>query len=303
VSQVGTKIEMTPEVKAQLSFKDWYASTKKKAERPPLTPEEQARPFAKYYRDPVPPDPEHYAKMDNPSDPSKAIFPEQMNDLLNPGYLDVEIGWCNLPNGAGFIANCYQHKDVTAAMIDWWFAWHTLEDLRYRIWYPPQHGGIMISPEARKRMLDPSVPVREKNWGVTHHVTENCDCGMENIDITFLSPEDFGFDMSRWKQPFVSTFAGGFGWACTVNKTDESITAPALMCHIFRDIPGGIEHRTRFWLGYRMSNGKPELSLPPGIAVPAAAVQGLARHNVKEFKNFGAFLPEIYGELGGRFEV
>jgi hypothetical protein len=294
---------MKPEVKAQLSFKDWYASTKKKAERPPLTPEEQARPFAKYYRDPVPPDPEHLAKMDNPCDPSKAIFPEQMNDLLNPGYLDVEIGWCNLPNGAGFIANCYQHKGVTAEMIDWWFAWHTLEDLRYRIWYPPQHGGIMISPEARKRMLDPSIPIREKNWGVTHHVTENCDCGMENIDITFLSPKKFGFDMSRWKQPFVSTFAGGFGWACTVNKTDESITAPALMCHIFRDIPGGIEHRTRFWLGYRMSNGKPELSLPPGIAVPAVAVQGLARHNVKEFKNFGAFLPEIYSELGGRFEV
>jgi hypothetical protein len=303
MSQVGTKIEMKPEVKAQLSFKDWYASTKKKAERPPLTPEEQARPFAKYYRDPVPPDPEHLAKMDNPCDPSKAIFPEQMNDLLNPGYLDVEIGWCNLPNGAGFIANCYQHKGVTAEMIDWWFAWHTLEDLRYRIWYPPQHGGIMISPEARKRMLDPSIPIREKNWGVTHHVTENCDCGMENIDITFLSPKNFGFDMSRWKQPFVSTFAGGFGWACTVNKTDESITAPALMCHIFRDIPGGIEHRTRFWLGYRMSNGKPELSLPPGIAVPAVAVQGLARHNVKEFKNFGAFLPEIYSELGGRFEV
>jgi hypothetical protein len=226
-----------------------------------------------------------------------------MNDLLNPGYLVVEIGWCNLPNGAGFIANCYQHKGVTAEMIDWWFAWHTLEDLRYRIWYPPQHGGIMISPEARKRMLDPSIPIREKNWGVTHHVTENCDCGMENIDITFLSPKNFGFDMSCWKQPFVSTFAGGFGWACTVNKTDESITAPALMCHIFRDIPGGIEHRTRFWLGYRMSNGKPELSLPPGIAVPAVAVQGLARHNVKEFKNFGAFLPEIYSELGGRFEV
>lgn len=303
MSQVASDIEVKPEVKAQLNFKDWYASTKKKAAVPPLTPEEKLRPFAKYYRDPVPPVPEHLAKMDTPCDPSKAIFPEQMNDLLNPGYLDVEIGWCNLPNGAGFIANCYQHTGVTAAMIDWWFAWHTLEDLRYRIWYPPQHGGIMISPETRKRMLDPSIPMREKNWGVTHHVTENCDCGMENIDISFLSPKDFGFDMSRWKEPFVSTFAGGFGWACTVDKTDESITAPALMCHIFRNIPGGIEHRTRFWLGYRLSNGKPELSLPPGIAVPTFAVQGLARHNVKEFKNLGVLLPQIYREIGGKMEV
>jgi phloretin hydrolase len=301
--QATCDVNAKPEIKTQLNYKDWYASTKKKAERPPLAPEEKARPFAKYFRDPVPPDPAHLAKMDTPCDPAKAIGPEHMNDLLNPGYLDVEIGWCNLPNGAGFIANCYQHKGVTAEMIDWWFAWHTLEDLRYRIWYPPQHGGIMISPETRKRMLDPTVPMHEKNWGATHHVTENCDCGMENIDISFMSPKDFGFDMSRWKEPFVSTFAGGYGWACAVNKNDESITAPAMMCHIFRTIPGGIEHRTRFWMGYRFSNGKPELSLPPGIEVPVAAVQGLARHNVKEFKNLGVLLPEIYKELGGKMEV
>jgi len=68
-------------------------------------------------------------------------------------------------------------------------------------------------------------------------------------------------------------------------------------------IPGGIEHRTRFWMGYRFSNGKPELSLPPGIKVPAAAVQGLTRHNVKEFKNLGVLLPGIYKEFGGRMEV
>jgi hypothetical protein len=288
------------ELEVQLNYTDWNASTKVKATLPPLTAEESARPFAKYYRDPVSADPEHLAKMDQPCDPAKALYPEQMNDLLNPGYLDVEIGWCNLPNGAGFIANCYQYKGVTAEMIDWWFCWHTLEDLRYRLWYPPQHAGIMISPETRKRMLDPNIPIREKNWGATHHVTENCNCGMENIDINFLSPKDFGFDMTRWKEPYVSTFAGGFGWACAVNKTDESITAPALMCHIFRPVPAGLEHRTRFWMGYRLSNGKPELTLPPGVSVPAAAVQGLARHNVMEFKNFGAFLAEIYKEFGGR---
>ena len=291
---------MTRELEVQLNYTDWYESTKVKAAQPPLTREESARPYAKYYRNPVPPDPDHLAKMDQPCDPDKALYPEQLNDLLNPGYLDVEIGWCILPNGAGFVANCYQYKNITAEMIDWWFCWHTLEDLRYRLWYPPQHGGIMISPETRKRMLDPNIPFREKNWGATHHVTEDCDNGMENIDITFLSSKDFGFDMSRWHEPLVSTFAGGYGWACQVNKTDESITAPALMCHIFRPIPEGLEHRTRFWMGYRMSDGKPELTLPPGVRVPVEAVQGLARHNVKEFSNFAAFLPDIYKECGGR---
>jgi hypothetical protein len=294
----------TPENAAQLDFRAWYASTPHKAQRPPLTAAEQKRPFAKYYDEPIPqPDPGHYAIMDAPSNPAKAIYPEQLNDLLNPGDLDMEIGWCNLPNGAGFIANRMIYPAVTAEMVDWWFVWHTVEDLRYRIWYPPQHAGIMLSPEARRHMLDQSIPFAQRNWGVTHHVTEDCNCGMENIDISFLSPQHFGFDMSRWKEPYVATFAGGFGWAVSVNKTDASITAPALMCHIFRKHPQGLEHRTRFWMGYRMSSGKPELTLPPGVAVPQAAIQGLARHNVCEFTRWGQFLPRIHAEFGGEMEV
>jgi len=271
-----------------------------KSELVPLNPEEQSRAYAKYYRDPVPPDPVHLAAMDAPCDPSDAIYPEQMNALLNPGDLQVEIGWCNLPNGAGFIANRKVYKNITAEMIDWWFAWHPLEDLRYRIWYPAQHAGIAISPESRERILDPGTPIPEKNWGVTHHVTEDCNCGMENITITFLSPRDFGFDMTRWKEPNVSTFVGGFGWSSPTNKTDHPIKAPSLMCHIFRQSPDGLEHRTRFWMGYRMSEGKTELCLPPGIAVPKMAVQGLAQHNVHEFSNLAVLLPEIYREFGGQ---
>jgi phloretin hydrolase len=266
----------------------------------PLNPEDGSKAYAKYYRDPVPPDSAHLAMMDKPCDPLTAIYPEQMNDLLNPGDLRVEIGWCNLPNGAGFIANRNVYKNVTAEMIDWWFAWHPLESLRYRIWYPPQHAGIALSSESRKRILNPSIPIPEKNWGVTHHVTEDCNCGMENIDITFQSPGDFGFDLTRWREPYVSTFVGGFGWSSPTNKTDHVIKAPSLMCHIFRRIPAGLEHRTRFWMGYHLSQGKPELVLPPGVSVPAIAVQGLAWHNVREFSNLGFLLPQIYAEFGGQ---
>jgi hypothetical protein len=267
---------------------------------PPLSPEDQSKPYAKYYRHPVPPDPAHLALMDRPCDPLKAIYPEQMNELLNPGDLQVEIGWCNLPNGAGFIANRIVYPDVTSEMVDWWFAWHPLENLRYRLWYPPQHAGISVDSESRKRILDPDIPIPEKNWGVTHHVTEDCNCGMENIDITFLSPEDFGFDRTRWKEPYVATFVGGYGWSSPAVKTDHTLKAPSLMCHIFRNTPGGLEHRTRFWMGYRFSQGKPDLVLPPGVSVPEFAVQGLARHNVREFSNLGVLLPEIYAEFGGQ---
>jgi phloretin hydrolase len=294
----------TVEREGQLSYGAWRRSTRAKSGQPALTEAQRSRPFAKYLDDPIEaPDPAHVALMDEPCDPAKAIGPERINDLLDPGYLEVEIGWCNLPDGTGFIANRMLYPDITAEMIDWWFAWHTLEDLRYRIWYPPQHAGIMISPASRARILDPNVPIAQKNWGVVHHVTENCDNGMDNIDIRFMSPQDFGFDMSRWKKPHVAAFAGGEGWAVSVDKTDESITAPALMCHIFREVPGGLEHRTRFWMGCRMSQGRPESTLPPGVRVPREAVQGLARHNVKEFTRFKTFLPRVHAEFGDRFEV
>ena len=152
----------------------------------------------------------------------------------NSRHEEVEIGWCNLPNGAGYIANKIFYPGVTADMIDWWFAWHPLEDLRYRIWYPPQHAGIMLSPFDRERILDPAVPNREKNWGVVHNVTENCDSGFENVDIAFRSPADMGFDMERFGK-VAATFVGGGGWAVAVEKYDLSITAPAIMCHLFYD--------------------------------------------------------------------
>ncbi|MCD7898099.1 MAG: hypothetical protein LUG50_15735 [Planctomycetaceae bacterium] len=253
-----------PELSAQRTHAEYIESTKRKATLLDLTPEEKARPFSKYFYETIPdPDPEFMAMMDTPCDPDKALLPEQRNDLLNPGYLDVEIGWCVLPNSAGFIANKTVYPDATAEMVDWWFAWHPLEDLRYRLWYPPQHGGIMVSPENRKRLLDSSIPMSQRNWGVLHHVTEDTNGGMDNVDIHFMSPEEFGFDMKRWKEPNVATFAGGQGWSSPVNRKEGDITAPAMMCHFFRQTEAGLEQRTRFWMGYRLVDGQPELTLPP----------------------------------------
>ena len=129
-----------PEWKVQKTFDQNSADMRLKASRPDLTPEEQARPFAKYYFEDIKqPDPAHYAAMEQPMDPSKSFGPEEINRLLDVEELEkgVEVGWCWRPDGSGYIANKIFYPGVTAEMIDWWFAWHPLEDLRYRIWYPP----------------------------------------------------------------------------------------------------------------------------------------------------------------------
>jgi hypothetical protein len=259
-----------------------------------LTAEEKAKVYAKYfYMQPASPDPQQMALMDKPCDAGKAIGPERVNDLLNPGYLDMEIGWCNLPNGTGFIANRTQMPGVTKEMIEWWFVFHALEDLRYKLWYPPQHYSVSVSPETRRKILNPDIPISQKFRGVTHHVVEDIGCGTEDLDINFLEPQQVGFDMARFHEPDVATFVGGYADIGAVNP------ASAIMVHFYREIPGGLEQRTRFWMGYRAHNNKSELTLPPGGKVPEAAIHGLAIHNVREYTNLAAFLPQIYNEMNG----
>ena len=186
---------------------------------------------------------------------------------------------------------------VTKEMIEWWFVFHALEDLRYQIWYPPQHYSVSVSPETRQRILDPEVPMNKKFRGVTHRVVEDIGCGTEILEINFLEPEQLGFDMARFRSPFVSTVVGASVMRRPVNSDPDSMMAPAMMCHFYREIPGGLEQRSRFWMGYRIQNGRPELALPPGVKVPHEAIQGLAIHNIREYANLAVLLPEIYGEM------
>lgn len=268
-----------------------------------LTPEEMSKPYAKYYTmEPAPPDPGLMAAMETPMDPSKALPIENLNDLLNPGYMEVEAGYCILPNGVAYVANHTLMPGVTVDMINWWFAWHSLEDLRYKIWWPQGHFAISISDADREKVLDPQRPAPLKFQGITHHVVEDVGAGTEHIAISFLTPEDMGFDMDRFKAPNVGTLVAANGLAGRANAPPEAPKAPAVMCHFIREIADGIEFRTRFWMGYHIIDKKPKLLLPPGIKIPEDIPQGLGRHNVFEYSNLRAILPRIYEEQKGRMD-
>jgi phloretin hydrolase len=267
-----------------------------------LTPEERAKPYAKYYDMELGgADPEllKLLERDAQIDPSQALMPEDINDLLEPGNFDVETGWGMLDNGAGYIAVRHLMPGITVEMVEWWFAWHGLEPLRYKIWYPPCHLDIAVEDVARRKILDPTLPNTAKFRHVIHHVTENVGMGVEHVDIHFLRPEEMGFDMSRFKAPAVGTMVGGFGFSVIEHQPPGVPPAPAIMCHFIREVDGGIEWRTRFWMGYTILDGKPVCLLPPGVRIPEEAPYGLANHNVHEYGRFKALLPLIYAEQGG----
>jgi phloretin hydrolase len=268
-----------------------------------LNAQEKAKPYAKYYyQTPAAPDPKLLAVMENPMDPAKALPFENLNDLLDPGYHEVESGWCILPNGAGYIANHTKMAGVSVDMLNWWFAWHSLEDLRYKIWWPAGHFGISVNDADRAKVLDPKRSPTEKFQGLTHHVLEDVGGpGVEKIAISFLTPQDCGFDMNRFKSPAVGTLVAANGLAQPIDPPPgvPDVKAPAFMCHFIREIEGGIEFRTRFWMGYHIIDKKPKLLLPPGVKVPAFMPQGIAMHNIYEYTNLASFLPQIYIEQQG----
>jgi hypothetical protein len=104
---------------------------------------------------------------DGPIDSSEALHIADRNDLLNPGYLPCERGYCIMPDGTGFIAMLTEMPGVTMDMIEWWFVWHGVEDLRYAIWCPTDHLGIHVKPEDLERRLDTSLSMKERNWNTT----------------------------------------------------------------------------------------------------------------------------------------
>ncbi len=267
-----------------------------------LTDEEKTKSYAKYFYEPAVPAPEKLALHEIPVAPEKALPVENLDELLNPGYFDVESGWCVLSNGAGYVANHTVMPGVTVDMVNWWFAWHSLEPLRYKLWWPEGHYGISIMDEDRRKVLDQSLPLTQKFQGLTHHVVEDTGNGPENIFIHFLTPEEVGFAVEGCKTPFFGTLIAGNGLSASIQAPADAPKAPAFMLHFVREIADGVEFRSRFWIGYQMIEKKPCLVLPPNIQIPSVIPQGLARHNVCEYNNLAAFLPKLYQEQQGRIE-
>jgi hypothetical protein len=272
-------------------------------QRKELTPEEQARPYAKYYYRPSAPPAAHHAEMLadlKPLDPAKADRIQDANDLLSPGYTEGENGYCVMPDGSACVALCHPMPGATPEMIDWWFAWHGLEDLRYKLWYPEMHVSARLDPGDRAKVLDPTRSLPQKFQGLTHHVVEDIGGGVLNaVDISFLTPEDFGFDMSRHHAPNVEALAAANAIARGVDDPGDGPGLPVTFVHLVRRVSGGVEVRNRFWVGYQIFDRKPVLGLPPGMRIPEEAAQGLFLHDVQEFANLAAILPQLFAEQEG----
>jgi len=269
-----------------------------KKSKVPITEQEKAKSYFKYYELDMTPSPKE--KVDQvlrgPIAPSKALKIHDRNDLFKPGYLDSELGYCTMEDGTGFLANITQMPGVTTEMFDWWFAWHGLDNFRYTIWNPGDHHKAETMQS--EHTLDKDLSYKERYWNTTHYVLEDIGFGPEGIYINFKYPGDLGYDTSKIGTEACSTIvcANGFG-----DKQPPNGSAPAVMTHFVREVTGGIELRSRFWMGWTIRNGKPVKILPDGIRMPDFGPKLLLLHNIKEFNHLAHILPQVFAEEKDNF--
>lgn len=222
---------------------------------------------------------------------NEALPIDKRNDLFLPGYQEVETGYCTMSDGTGYVANLTRMDHVTKDMFEWWFAWHALEDLRYRIWDPEDH--FYARQQNVEKVLDASVPMREKTWGTTHLVMEDVGMGPSPLTLDFLYPSDLGYDEDKVGTNACATMFSAVG------HSEQGVNA--IMTHFVRETDTGIELRSRFWIGYTMKDGVIHKIVPDGVKVPVEVSRSLWSHCAKEFNHLANILPSIYAENRDRW--
>ena len=197
---------------------------------------------------------------------------ERAGELLRPGYLLMENGLCRLDDGSLEVAVHIDMPGCTAAMWDWWFGWHSYADERYVIWHPMGHEKASMLHDWQDAATD-----KEKYIGNCSTITENVGTArLENSTVNFVDPAEFGFDSDELAR-LGTAICARLGYSpgdCSMGQ----------FIHLFRNLPGGCEQRSRFLLA-----GAPE-SLGRELIV----------HCVEEYGHLASFLPRLYKEVTGR---
>lgn len=268
--------------------------------RVPITEAERCTPYYKYFEKEMAPISKEKMESirNNKLTQSEVLKIHEINKMFDEDYDPGESGYIKLDDGTMVVQNTLKMPGVTTEMFDWWFAWHGLEPMRYKMWDPEDHYYCLTrNPDISKNT---SLSMRERYWNTTHDVIEDGSSieliggkgkgKKSKVEIKFIKPTVIGFDKEKFEK---------FKGTIVCSGDDKS---PVIMCHFLRPIEGGSELISHFWIGYKVKDGK--VSYNKNLLVrlaPMSMVQGLYAHNVKEFTNLAAMLPIWYKEFKDEF--
>ena len=206
----------------------------------------------------------------------------------------IENGYALNADGAIVVAARTDLRDVTPAMIDWWFGWHSDSPERYKLWHPLAHvHAAWQSPPA------PGSHGRARYVGATSIVDEYIGSALLRASIRFLPPASLGF-----ADPSLDDVEQATIVCARTGLADVPVNVGYLVHHV-RRTAGGSEMRSRFWIGGPYAAGRNTalgtvLARAAGLFMPPteADARALLVHCAEEMQHLARFLPALYAEFG-----
>ncbi len=228
------------------------------------------------------------ARQKGAQDPKRFLTFERATELMNPGYHEVENGYCLKEDGSAYVAALTDMPQVTPAMWHWWFGWHGDDNLKYKLWHPHAH----ISAQWRDNIVG-----RQEYIDRVSLVEEYIGPSLEKLAIQFKRPSSIGLP------DFGDDSTEALYVVAVVGVPNAPIDFSRLI-HQVRTTPTGSEMRSRFWLGgeYITPRGDQffgKLAAPTMRRVrkiPEQFASDLLTHCAEEMTHLSTFLPKLYAE-------
>jgi len=204
----------------------------------------------------------------------------------------VENGFALTADGGMRIAIATEMPDVTPAMIDWWFGWHSDSPERYKLWHPNAH----VHATWRKPP-PPGSQGRDRYIGHTSIVDEFIGSGLLRLAISFIVPGDLALTDASLRD------ASKAAAICAHSTLAGFPIKAGYLVHLVQAKPGGAVMRSRFWIGG--ANVSPLYPLAAPIAAMArrelrateADARALFVHCAQEMAHLASFLPALHQEF------
>jgi hypothetical protein len=266
-----------------------------------LRNELRGKSYEPYFRWEMSPLPDHVEQSlrQGQSDASEVLPRADVNRLLEPGYLPLETGYTNLPDGTAHVAVLTQFPGTTGEMIDWWFGWHGAETERYKLWHPQAH---LFSQMRYRRTEVTGLSDRQRYIGNTSYVDEYVGPFIHRLAIQFHEPRDFGLAEDAFKDAGISTAI-----CARVGFSDRPVDSGYLI-HLIRETSEGCEMRSRFWLGEAHVRALPEHNpldrllgtrFVRRLMMPERLGRDLLIHCAEEMNHLASFLPALFAQESG----
>ena len=275
-------------------------------DRPELSAAEKRMPLAGYYDLPLyPPGPREMQLLAHmPLDPELALPAQDLLELLQPtGYHEAEYGYCRMPDGSSYMAMYFVYPYCTPQMLGWWFRWLNVlpkdqpagtGNLKYKLWCPPDHW---------IHAFNNGKDMSEGMWAV-----ESIDLGEGDEKVLYrrdhLDAKEYGLSLEKERELLGSGCWVDFSNVTFHSPDDPSERLPGNWLWLTLSRPcsqGGLELRTRLWIGYGAKDGQIyyDPTTPPAL-LGEDYMRMFLIHTTVEHQHLAKLLPRLYAEYSDK---